>query len=195
MKARLFTTQSSNVSSLCDARFDACKQQYHDCRQFEVLEETTWPSDVPYGFGEDEVTELRRRFRLPCLLTVNAFRDYIDAGGWRMPADLQPLVNCTHDIPSSTAECERGFSHMNIIVSDTRSMLLVSHVSSLLFIKLHGPPLKPWNPTSYTKTWLRKHRSATDTQTRVAVSQDKNKDPLWQFSDVYVGLHCFKIFV
>jgi len=95
VKARLFTTQSSNISSLCDARSDACKQQYHDLiRQYEVLEETTWPSDVPCGFGEDEVTELYRSFRLPCVLTVNAFCDYIDAGGWRMPADLQPLVNC-----------------------------------------------------------------------------------------------------
>jgi len=92
MKARLFTTQSSNVSSPCDAS----NQQYHDLiKQFAVLEETTWPSDVPCGFGEDEVTELYRRFRLPCVLTVNAFRDYIDAGGWKMPADLQPLVNCT----------------------------------------------------------------------------------------------------
>jgi len=54
-------------------------------------------------------------------------------------------------------------------------------VSSLLFFKLHGPPLKSWNPTRYTKTWLRKHRSATDTQTLVAVSQDKTKDPLWVF--------------
>jgi len=149
------------------------------------------------GFGEDEVTELCRKFRLPCVLTVNAFRDYVDTGGRRMPADLQPLVNCTHVIPSSTAECEHSFSHMNIIVSDTRSMLLVSHVSSLLFIKLHGPPLKSWNPTTYAKTWLRKHRSATDTQTRVAVSQDKTKDPLWQFFwrvwvYVYVGLNCLK---
>jgi len=120
MKARLFTTQSPNVSSLCDARSDACKQQYHDLiRQFEVLEETTWPSDVPFGFGEDEVTKLCRRFRLPRVLTVNAFRDYIYAGGWRMPADLQPLMNCTRVTPSSTAECERGFSHM--------TSLLVTH--------------------------------------------------------------------
>jgi len=60
-KARLFTTQSSNVSSLCDARSDACKQQYHDLiRQFKVLEVTTWPSDVPCGFGEDEVTKLQK---------------------------------------------------------------------------------------------------------------------------------------
>jgi len=60
------------------------------------------------------------------------------------------------------------FRHMNIIVSDTRSMLLVSHVSSLLFIKLHGPPLNSWKPTTYAKTWLRKHRSATDTQTNTS---------------------------
>ena len=42
------------------------------------------------------------------------------------------------------------------------------------------------------------HRSATDTQTRVAVSQDKTKDPLWHFFCrvwvyVYVGLNCLKI--
>jgi len=57
-----------------------------------------------------------------------------------------------------------------------------------------------WNPTTYAKTWLRKHRSATDTQTRVAVSQDKTRDPLWQFFwrvwvYAYVGLNCLKIFV
>jgi len=101
-----------------------------------------------------------------------------------MPVDLKPLVNCTRIIPCSTAECERGFSHTNIIVSDTRSKLLVSHVSSLMFIKLHGPPLRSWIPTRYAKTWLRKHRSAMDTQTRVASmnpSEDKTEDPLWQF--------------
>ena len=157
-------------------------QQYEDImRQFGVLDETTWPSEVPPGFGEDEVKEMCSRFKLPCVLTVNAFRDYVDNGGRRMPADLQPLVNCTRIIPCNTDECERGFSHMNIIVSDTRSMLLVFHVSSLMFIKLHGPPLGSWNSTMYAKTWLRKHRSATDTQTRVVSSKDKTKDPLWQF--------------
>ena len=184
MQARLFTTQSSHVSS-DHKKSNTCKQQYEDLmQQFGVLDETTWPSEIPPGFGEDEVTELCTRFSLPRVLTVNAFRDYVDGGGRRMPADLKPLVNCTRIIPCSTAECERGFSHMNIIVSDTRSKLLVSHVSSLMFIKLHGPPLRSWNPTRYAKTWLRKHRSAMDTQTRVASlnpSEDKTEDPLWQF--------------
>ncbi|XP_076829399.1 E3 SUMO-protein ligase KIAA1586-like [Brachyhypopomus gauderio] len=87
----------------------------------------------------------------------------------------------SHSPKNHTAECERGFSHMNIIISDTRSKLLISNVSSLLFIKLHGPPLKLWNPTKYAKLWLRNHRSATDTQTRVVASKDVIADPLWQF--------------
>ena len=60
-------------------------------------------------------------------------------------------------------------------------------------VKLHGSPLKSWNATTYAKTWLRKHRSATDTQTRVAVSQPKIR--CGNFFDVYEcmsGLNCLK---
>jgi hypothetical protein len=92
------------------------------------------------GFGEDEVTKLCTRLKMsgPHVFFVNAFRDYVDAGRRRSPSELQSLVNCTHIIACTTAECERGFSHMNIIISDTRSQLLISNVSSLLFIKLHA---------------------------------------------------------
>ncbi|KAJ8896691.1 hypothetical protein PR048_002036 [Dryococelus australis] len=57
-----------------------------------------------------------------------------------------------------------GFSLKNIIVSPTRNRLLIQHVSSIMFIKLHGPSLKDWNPESYISTWLRSHYSA-DTKT------------------------------
>ena len=96
---------------------------------------------IPPGFGENEIMQMCERFNLSHshTLTVNGYRDYLDNGGRKIPADLEPLVHCTHVIPCSTAECERGFSMMNIIVTDTRNKLLISHVSNLLFIKLHGP--------------------------------------------------------
>ena len=68
-------------------------------------------------------------------------------------------------IACSTAECERGFSHMNIITNDKRSNVLVSHVSSLMW--LHGPPLSIWKSRDYSTGWRRHHRSAADTQTRL----------------------------
>jgi len=67
-------------------------------------------------------------------------------------------MNCINTIPCSTAERERGFSAMDLIVTEIRSSLLVSNVSSLLFVELHGPPLATWKPSSYVKTWLLKHR-------------------------------------
>ncbi len=183
MTARLFTTQSSHVSSKTDATSDVSTLQYEQLvKQFGVLDEETWPTEIPPGFGENEIMQICERFHLSHshMLTVNGYRDYLDNGGRKVPADLQPLVHCTHVIPCSTAECERGFSMMNIIVTDTRNKLLISHVSDLLFIKLHGPPVKRWNATKYTKTWLRKHRSAVDTQTRVVSAEAITEDPLWR---------------
>ena len=86
-------------------------------------------------------------------------------------------------IPCSTSECERGFSAVNLIMTDLHSTLTIKHVAALLFIQLHGPPLSKWKPQVYVSSWLVQHRSTTDTRTRVAaaaVEEDmQNPDPLW----------------
>jgi len=56
---------------------------------------------------------------------------------------------------------------MNLILTDIRSLLLIKHVSALMFIKLHGPPLADWKPGRYVNTWLLRHRKAPDTRTRI----------------------------
>ena len=43
---------------------------------------------------------------------------------------------------------------MNLIVSPTRNQLAVATVSSLLFAKLVGPPLKEFKPNPYVSSWL-----------------------------------------
>lgn len=182
LRAQLLTTQSSNERKGDNCMTDICKQNYDDLKQqFAVLDETSWPTEIPSGVGEDMIKKLCTRFGLPLAVTLNAFRDYVDDVGRKMPQDLQPLINCTHTVPCSTAECERGFSSMNAILTDSRNQLLVSHVSSLMFIKLHGPPLHLWNPSKYTTTWLRKHRPANDSRTRMASNGITPEDPLWKF--------------
>ena len=59
-------------------------------------------------------------------------------------AQLKPLMNAVNTIPCSTAECERGFSSMNIIVTNLRSDLLVQDVSALMFIMINGPSSSIW---------------------------------------------------
>ena len=70
--------------------------------------------------------------------TVRAFREYRENGGEKVPDQLKPLFLAIDTIPVCTAECERGFSQMNLILSPVRNSLSVSTVSSLLFAKLVG---------------------------------------------------------
>jgi hAT family C-terminal dimerisation region len=151
--------------------------------QLAVLNPHNWPNEIELNFGQDEVRLLCSRFRIQYSKVKDAFDDFKDDGGRRSPDNLKPLINSVNTIPVSTADCERGFSAMNVILSDLRSSLLLQHVSALLFVKLHGPPLQLWQPDCYVESWLTKHRLATDTRSRVAVATYadavKNPDPLW----------------
>ena len=62
----------------------------------------------------------------------------------------------------STAECERAFSAMNDILSDNRNLLKVERLSSLLFVKIVGPPLTKFNPLPYVKSWIKSGRRSAD---------------------------------
>lgn len=55
---------------------------------------------------------------------------------------------------------------MNTIINDAKNRLTIDHTSSLIFLKLVGPPLSSFKPEKR----LRSHRTATDTRARVAVS-------------------------
>jgi hypothetical protein len=147
-----------------------------------VLDNTFWPSIMDTDYGENEVRQLCNHFRLPYGPVRDAYCDYKDSGGKHIASELKTLMNCVSTIPCSTAECERAFSAMNVIATDIRSTLLIKHVSSLMFIKVHGPPLVDWKPSKYVRSWLLKHRTATDTRTRIAVPTCKTllPDPLWR---------------
>ena len=58
--------------------------------------------------------------------TMVAFEDFLENDGKKnVLADLEPLLYCIKVIPCSSAECERGFSAMNNILTNSRWRLLV----------------------------------------------------------------------
>lgn len=63
-------------------------------------------------------------------------------------------------LPTTTSDCERGFSDMNLTITDLRTRLAIENVSDLMFISINGPSVENFNPQPYVKVWLREHRSA-----------------------------------
>jgi len=61
-------------------------------------------------------------------------------------------------LPISSAECERGFSQMNLNHTSQRNRLLTSTVSDLLMVGVNGPPIHTWNASKYVVSWLQSGR-------------------------------------
>ena len=167
MKNRLLTTQSSHVSTSDNT---GAVQYQTIITQLKVLCPDNWPDELSVCsplYGDDDIRSLAERFRVDVRRSVRAFREYRDTGGKRIPDDLKPLLAAIDTIPVCTAECERGFSQMNLIMTPMRNSLNVSTVSHLLFEKLVGPSLVSFKPARYVQSWLSKGRhSANDANSK-----------------------------
>ena len=141
----------------------------NDCLIFDT---DTWPTLPEIRFGEKEVRRLCQRFNLDAREAVEGMRDFVTDKPAQIPDGLKKLHACLKTLPCSTAECERGFSLMNIISTDLRSALLVKNLSSLMLVNLDGPPLRLWHPGPYVMSWLRLHRSANETQSKKRRRED-----------------------
>ena len=149
-----------------------------------ILDTTSWPTEPDIRYGEKEVRRLCARFNLDIQKTQTGIRDFIE-DPTSIPDCLKRLRNCIHTFPCSTAECERGFSLMNLISTDLRARLLISNISNIMFINVNGPPLNQWNPESYVKSWLASHRSAVDTRSKQRLQNvnhisNNEKESLWK---------------
>ncbi|KAJ8048387.1 hypothetical protein HOLleu_00677 [Holothuria leucospilota] len=58
--------------------------------------------------------------------------------------------------PMNTAVCERGFSAMNRIKSDGRSLLKSETLSALMKVSIDGPDLGHFDPDPAIHCWLNK---------------------------------------
>ncbi|UYV63152.1 hypothetical protein LAZ67_2003299 [Cordylochernes scorpioides] len=135
-------------------------------------------------YGEVEMRRICRRFNLDEMKCINGLRDFVDDEN-NVPETLQPFFRAISTLPCSTAECERGFSLMNDIITNLRTSLLISNVSNLMFINSNGPPIEMFQPKKYVQSWLLHHRSSTDTRSRVFARKntDASRQSLW---DIFI---------
>ncbi|XP_063797579.1 E3 SUMO-protein ligase KIAA1586-like [Pseudophryne corroboree] len=152
-RGQFYASLKSNIENRCLSSED--KKFYEVVK---VIYKDFWPDVLPMEFGEKELKTLCDRFQINFGKTKMAFRDFKHNGGKSVPSDLLPLLHCIQTVPVSNAECERGFSVMNIIATKIRSSLSIPHLAELMMISICGPPLHLWNPVPYVKSWLAKGR-------------------------------------
>uniref|UniRef100_A0A3P8U5N6 DUF4371 domain-containing protein n=1 Tax=Amphiprion percula TaxID=161767 RepID=A0A3P8U5N6_AMPPE len=158
------------------------KEAYNSLiNQMAVLNPDSWVQDNPH-YGEEEVKGF-------CdVLSINdkeahiGFIEYKASGGRSIPDKWKKLFTAVNTLSASNADCERGFSTMNNILTEYRGRLTTVNASNLLLISSVGPPCKKWDPLPYVKTWLGKGRRAahaTSGMARNDPTEDDYFSPLW----------------
>lgn len=120
--------------------------------EIDILDCKRWPSSIesPWLEGERRLKSLCCRLGTSFMESREAFRDYID-DPIIMPAELSRLKTVIDTLPVTSADCERGFSTMNVICTDLRNSLTVSHIDNLMVISLVGPPVRQFKPGPYVR--------------------------------------------
>ena len=78
-------------------------------------------------------------------------------------------------LPISSAECERGFSSMNLVHTSVRNRLAIETIQRLLFVKVNGPPFQFFDAETYSRMWIKEgHHSATDTASGIPKKNNDN---------------------
>uniref|UniRef100_A0A3B3BXM0 DUF4371 domain-containing protein n=1 Tax=Oryzias melastigma TaxID=30732 RepID=A0A3B3BXM0_ORYME len=132
--------------------------------QMAVLHPDNWDQDNP-RFGEEEVRTLRER------LNINEQEH---------SSSIKKILLAVDTLSASNADCERGFSTMNNIMTDLRGTMTTKNVSNLLFISSLGPPCMKWDPMPYIKTWLGKGRRPAHTTSGMARRSPKTDEEYYQ---------------
>lgn len=161
----------SHRQQFCQALVDNLNQRFMEAtdvvKSITVLDQTLWPEEEAERllYGEVEVKRLSKTLGLNSSVILDQFR--MLKAGYSEGEDLKSFKNDLMCLPISTAECERGFSEMNLARCKLRNALTISRVSQLLFLKINGPQLHNFNTAKYVRSWINKgHRSATSQNRR-----------------------------
>ena len=105
-----------------------------------ALDPDSWPQDdvEKVFFGDREVLRLAKLCGINGASVVDEFRHY-KQNVKKVGPMLKQLIHRIQLLPVSSAECERGFSSMNLDDTSVRNRLQIPTLAALIFIKVNGP--------------------------------------------------------
>ena len=126
-----------------------------------ALDQSSWPVDHLERalFGDDKIAFLCKEFNIPSKEAADIVMEYcMYKKRQAIGPKLATFVLLLQVLPISSADCERGFSQMNLHHTDLRNSLAVKTVSDLLMVSNNGPPLRDFNVRKHVLSWLKSGR-------------------------------------
>ncbi|CAM4554150.1 unnamed protein product [Leuciscus chuanchicus] len=167
-----------NVLRALIHEFECRYESLKSCDQFLIFDPTTWPLEMKdlHSFGNttlsnilekyeanlfiDRDSTLREWMRLKQAgkrLAASSVHDLVNVVKTSNPysySNIQKVLLLSLTLPLSSAACERGFSHLNIIKNKYRSHLSDSRLSSLMHILFSKFTTETFDPKAAVDLWM-----------------------------------------
>lgn len=148
------------------------------CNHFLIFDPTTWPLEMKdfHSFGNTTLSGILEKYEASMSVdrdsTLSEWMRLKQAGKRLAASSVHDLVNVAKTsnpgsysnihkvlllsltLPLSSAACERGFSHLNIIKNKYRSCLSDSRLSSLMHIQLSKLTTETFDPKPAVDLWM-----------------------------------------
>ena len=113
-------------------------------------------------YGEENLVKIQKALAadISDTLLLKEFRQYKFNGV--QGVNLRKLFSVVSTLPVSTAECERGFSAMNRILTEERNRMTVSTLNSLLFLGVNGPEVRSFPAEKFAEMWIKEGHNAAN---------------------------------
>lgn len=148
-------------------------------RKLMIVDKDVWPKDADVTFGEDLIPIICKEWGLDELKLLSQFRDYKLFGS--KGDEFQKLINIANTFCVSSADAERGFSLMNIIMTDIRNRLKIETTADLMLIRSINMPVTELNPKECVKIWLTSHNSASSIKNIQRVNEKEEDEYIFLY--------------
>lgn len=189
-----------------ESRYESLKS----CDQFLIFDPSTWPQEMKdlHSFGNttlggilqnyeasmsvDRESTLREWMRLKqsakrfASSSVYDLVEIVKTSDPETYSNIWNVILLSLTLPLSSAACERGFSHLNIIKNKYRSCLSDSRLSSLMHIHMSKMTTETFDPKPAVDLWMqtadcrlnqgRGSRPATSTKTTMGMVESSDDD-------------------
>ena len=169
-----------------DEKKQRLEQYLQSLKKLMLVDKESWPKNTDIVYGEDLIPIICKDWHLDEIKLLNQFRDFKLLG--KIGDEFQKLINISNTFCVSSADAERGFSSMNLILTDIRNRLKIETTSDLMTVRSINMPVSNFNPTVCVKIWLTSHHNA-DSAKNTSRKPDKDEEENKEFYFLYDTLN------
>ena len=134
-----------------------------------ALNPSNWPSDEDERilYGDEKLLAIHKTLAVEAATSPILLKEFHEFKCHGVTGEsMRKVLTAVSTLLVSTAECERGFSAMNHILTDGRNRMNVSTLHNLLFISVNAPDVASFPARRFAEMWLKQgHHAAIDPPT------------------------------